>query len=55
MLIKKACAIASGEDPKLIKVTAAEVRQSLGEVIKNLAAMKTAEAAKANSEQLANA
>ena len=54
-LLKKACAIASKEPFDNIKVTAEEVRQSLAEVVKNLAAMKTADAAKANSQQMANA
>ncbi len=44
VLLKRACAVASGEDPSKITVTAAEVRQSLSEVVKNLAAMKAAQA-----------
>ena len=44
--LKKACLIASGQPTDNIEVKPEEVRQSLADVVKNLAAMKTAEAAK---------
>lgn len=53
--LKKACNVASGKPDAPIEVKPEEVRQSLADVVKNLAAMKTAEAAKTNAEQLQNA
>lgn len=56
-LIKKACLVISGEwtDGQKIHVAPEEVRQSLSEVIKNLAAMKTAQAQTTAAESTANA
>jgi hypothetical protein len=42
--LKKACNVISGRPNDKIEVKPEEVRQSLGEVVKNLAAMKTAQA-----------
>lgn len=50
ILIKQECAAQSKAAGEGIEVSAAEVRQSLGEVVKNLAAAKTAEAAKLTAE-----
>lgn len=50
--LKKACNVISGKADAPIEVKPEEVRQSLADVVKNLAAMKTAEAAKVNAEQL---
>jgi hypothetical protein len=54
-MLKQECARISQQPTANIQVSAEEVRQSLSDVIKNLAAMKTAEVAKANSDQLQNA
>lgn len=48
--LKKACNVASGNPDAPIEVKPEEVRQSLADVVKNLAAMKTAEASKATAE-----
>jgi hypothetical protein len=54
ILIKEECLAQSKASKSGVEVTAAEVRQSLGEVVKNLAAVKTAEAAKLTAETNAN-
>lgn len=54
-MLKQECARISGQPTDNIQVSAEEVRQSLSDVIKNLAAMKTAEVAKQTSDQLQNA
>jgi len=48
--LKKACNEISGKADAPIEVKPEEVRQSLADVVKNLAAMKTAEAAKTTAE-----
>lgn len=54
-MLKQECARISKQPVDNIQVSAEEVRQSLSDVIKNLAAMKTAENAKATAEQFQEA
>lgn len=54
-MLKQECARVSGQPTEKITVTAEEVRQNLSDVVKNMAAMKTADAQKTAAESTINA